>query len=63
MSPELGPQRCGCQNNAALVCRSDVHAITSAIGDISNLTPFGHDAVGIVAKPGSHGILMPLIRF
>ena len=50
--PDPGPNDAVVKTTKALVCTSDVHTVTGAIGDRSNLT-LGHEAVGIVYKLGS----------
>lgn len=49
--PEPGPNEALVKTTAALVCTSDVHTASGALGERNNLT-LGHEAVGEVAKLG-----------
>ncbi len=47
-----GPNEATVRTTAALVCTSDTHTVSGAIGPRENLT-LGHEAVGIVEELGS----------
>lgn len=49
--PEPGPNEALVKTTAALVCTSDTHTASGALGERENLT-LGHEAVGEVAKLG-----------
>ena len=49
---EPGPNGAIIKTTKALICTSDVHTVSGAIGDRKDLT-LGHEAVGIVYKIGS----------
>lgn len=51
--PEAGPTDAVVRTTMALICTSDAHTISGAIGPRENLT-LGHEAVGIVASVGSN---------
>lgn len=50
--PEPGPNEVLIKTTACLVCTSDVHTVSGAIGERKDLT-LGHEAVGTIAKLGS----------
>ena len=50
--PEIGPNDALIKTTAALVCTSDVHTVSGAIGPRNGLT-MGHEAVGVIEKLGS----------
>jgi isopropanol dehydrogenase (NADP+) len=50
--PEPGPNDAVIKTTAALICTSDCHTVSGAIGERSNIT-LGHEAVGVIAKLGS----------
>src|SRR6266542_2395298 len=50
--PKIGPNDALVRTNAALICTSDVHTVSGAIGSRTNLT-LGHEAVGVLQKLGS----------
>lgn len=50
--PEAGPNDAIVKTTAALVCTSDVHTVSGAIGERTNLT-LGHEAVGVIHRVGS----------
>lgn len=50
--PEPGPNDAIIKTSAALVCTSDTHTVSGAIGERHDLT-LGHEAVGVVYKLGS----------
>ncbi|WP_146664076.1 NAD(P)-dependent alcohol dehydrogenase [Anaerohalosphaera lusitana] len=49
--PEPGPNDALIKTTAALVCTSDVHTVSGAIGEKTNRT-LGHEAVGVIEKLG-----------
>jgi threonine dehydrogenase-like Zn-dependent dehydrogenase len=49
--PEPGPNDAIVKTTAALICTSDTHTVSGAIGERTNLT-LGHEAVGVVYKLG-----------
>lgn len=51
--PQPGPNDAIIKTTAALICTSDSHTVSGAIGPRENLT-LGHEAVGIVAQVGSN---------
>jgi len=50
--PKVGPNDALVRTTAALICTSDVHTVSGAIGPRTNLT-LGHEAVGVVERLGS----------
>jgi isopropanol dehydrogenase (NADP+) len=50
--PDPGPNDAIVRTTKGLICTSDTHTVTGAIGERENLT-LGHEAVGVVAKLGS----------
>jgi threonine dehydrogenase-like Zn-dependent dehydrogenase len=50
--PKVGPNDALVRATAALICTSDVHTVSGAIGPRTNLT-LGHEAVGVVEELGS----------
>jgi threonine dehydrogenase-like Zn-dependent dehydrogenase len=50
--PEPGPNEALIETTACLVCTSDVHTASGAIGERKDLT-LGHETVGVIAKLGS----------
>lgn len=50
--PEPGPNDAVVKTSAALICTSDVHTVSGAIGERTDLT-LGHEAVGVVHRLGS----------
>ncbi|QGU00622.1 Threonine dehydrogenase [Candidatus Syntrophocurvum alkaliphilum] len=50
--PEPGPTDVLVKATSALVCSSDIHTLSGAIGERTNLT-LGHEAVGVIEKLGS----------
>ncbi|HEU5380975.1 MAG TPA: NAD(P)-dependent alcohol dehydrogenase [Ktedonobacteraceae bacterium] len=51
--PQPGPNDAIIKTTAALICTSDSHTVSGAIGPRENLT-LGHEAVGIVSQVGSN---------
>ncbi len=51
--PQPGPNDAIVKTTAALICTSDSHTVSGAIGPRENLT-LGHEAVGIVSAVGSN---------
>ena len=50
--PEPGPNDAVIRTTAALICTSDTHTVSGAIGERKDLT-LGHEAVGVIHRLGS----------